>query len=147
MFINYRTCALISHSWFKLLLNTDHTYYIRTEFFRKKPLKKRIQYICVLSFDISYIHLSPFSLLIEFSQIKLLKGKKCPEKLTFSISKIRKIFCQFSHFFKTSLKLMVSNDDLDGNATHLSCFYQHINSEQKYPEPAIVIRVVMRRVH
>ena len=26
---------------------------------------------------------------------------------------------------------MVSNDDFDGKATHLSCFYLHINFEQK----------------
>ena len=34
---------------------------------------------------------------------------------------------------------MVSNDDFDGKATHLNCFYLHINFEQKYPKPAIVI--------
>ena len=34
---------------------------------------------------------------------------------------------------------MVSNDDFDGKATHLNCFYMHINFEQKYPKPAIVI--------
>ena len=28
---------------------------------------------------------------------------------------------------------MVSNDDFDGKATHLNCFYMHINFEQKYP--------------
>ena len=33
---------------------------------------------------------------------------------------------------------MVSNDDFDGNATHLNCFYLHINFEQKYLKPAIV---------
>ena len=33
---------------------------------------------------------------------------------------------------------MVSNDDFDGKATHLHCFYLHINFEQKYPKPAIV---------
>ena len=33
---------------------------------------------------------------------------------------------------------MVSNDDFDGKATHLNCFYLHINFEQKYPKPAIV---------
>jgi hypothetical protein len=33
---------------------------------------------------------------------------------------------------------MVSNDDFDGKATHLICFYLHINFEQKYPKPAIV---------
>ena len=35
---------------------------------------------------------------------------------------------------------MVSNDDFDGKATHLNCFYLQINFEQKYPKPAIVIR-------
>ena len=35
---------------------------------------------------------------------------------------------------------MVSNDDFDGKATHLNCFYLHINFEQKYPKPAIVVR-------
>ena len=34
---------------------------------------------------------------------------------------------------------MVANDDFDGKATHLNCFYLHINFEQKYPKPAIVI--------
>ena len=38
------------------------------------------------------------------SVLKLVEGKKCPEKLTFSC-KTRKIFCQFSHFFKTFSKL------------------------------------------
>ena len=33
---------------------------------------------------------------------------------------------------------MVSNDDFDGKATNLNCFYIHINFEQKYPKPAIV---------
>ena len=33
---------------------------------------------------------------------------------------------------------MVSNDDFDGKATHLNCFYLHINFEQKCPKPAIV---------
>ena len=33
---------------------------------------------------------------------------------------------------------MVSNDDFDGKATHLNCFYVHINFEQKYLKPAIV---------
>ena len=33
---------------------------------------------------------------------------------------------------------MVSSDDFDGKATHLNCFYLHINFEQKYPKPAIV---------
>ena len=33
---------------------------------------------------------------------------------------------------------MVSNDDFDGKATHLICFYMHINFEQKYHKPAIV---------
>ena len=33
---------------------------------------------------------------------------------------------------------MVSNDDFDGKATHLNCFYLHINFEQIYPKPAIV---------
>ena len=34
---------------------------------------------------------------------------------------------------------MISNDDFDGKATHLNCFYLHINFEQKYPKPAIVV--------
>ena len=34
---------------------------------------------------------------------------------------------------------MVSNADFDGKATHLNCFYLHINFEQKYPKPAIVL--------
>ena len=34
---------------------------------------------------------------------------------------------------------MVSNDDFDGKATHLNCFYLHINFEQKYPKPTIVL--------
>ena len=34
---------------------------------------------------------------------------------------------------------MVSNDDFDGKAIHLNCFYLHINFEQKYPKPAIVL--------
>ena len=33
---------------------------------------------------------------------------------------------------------MVSIDDFDDGATHLNCFYLHINFEQKYPKPAIV---------
>ena len=33
---------------------------------------------------------------------------------------------------------MVSNDDFDGKATNLNCFYLHINFEQKYLKPAIV---------
>ena len=33
---------------------------------------------------------------------------------------------------------MVSNDDFDGKATNLNCFYLHINFEQKYPKLAIV---------
>ena len=33
---------------------------------------------------------------------------------------------------------MVSNDDFDGKATHLNCFYLHINIEQKYQKSAIV---------
>ena len=32
---------------------------------------------------------------------------------------------------------MVATDDFDGNATHLNCFYLHINFEQKYPKPAL----------
>ena len=36
---------------------------------------------------------------------------------------------------------MVSNDDFDGKATHLNCSYLHINFEQKYLKPAIVIEV------
>ena len=35
---------------------------------------------------------------------------------------------------------MVSNDDFDGKATHLICFYMHINFEQKYHKPAIVVQ-------
>ena len=34
---------------------------------------------------------------------------------------------------------MVSNDDFDGKATHLNCFYLHINFEQKYLKLAIVV--------
>ena len=34
---------------------------------------------------------------------------------------------------------MVSNDDFDDKATHLNCFYLHINFEQKYLKPAIVV--------
>ena len=34
---------------------------------------------------------------------------------------------------------MVANDDFDGKATHLNCFYMHMIFEQKYPKPAIVI--------
>ena len=33
---------------------------------------------------------------------------------------------------------MVSNDDFDGKATNLNCFYLHINFEQKYSKPAIL---------
>ena len=33
---------------------------------------------------------------------------------------------------------MVSNDDFDGRATNLNCFYLHVNFEQKYPKPTIV---------
>ena len=33
---------------------------------------------------------------------------------------------------------MVSNDDFDGKATILNCFYLLINFEQKYLKPAIV---------
>ena len=40
---------------------------------------------------------------------------------------------------------MVSNDDFNGKATHLNCFYMHINSEQKYPKPAIVTRVGLNK--
>ena len=29
---------------------------------------------------------------------------------------------------------MVPNDDFDSKATHLNCFYQHINFEQKFPQ-------------
>ena len=32
---------------------------------------------------------------------------------------------------------MISNDDFDGKATNLNCFYVHINYEQKYPKPAV----------
>ena len=39
---------------------------------------------------------------------------------------------------------MVSNDDFDGKATHLNCFYLHINFEQKYPKPAIVCEYYLR---
>ena len=34
---------------------------------------------------------------------------------------------------------MVSNDDFYGKAINLNCFYLHINFEQKYLKPAIVI--------
>ena len=34
---------------------------------------------------------------------------------------------------------MVDDDGFDGKATHLNCFDMHINFEQKYPQPAIVI--------
>ena len=34
---------------------------------------------------------------------------------------------------------MVSNDDFDGKATNLNYFYLHINFEQKYLKPAIVL--------
>ena len=37
---------------------------------------------------------------------------------------------------------MVSNDDFDGKATHLNCFYLHINFEQKYPKLALVNSVL-----
>ena len=33
---------------------------------------------------------------------------------------------------------MIANDDFDGKANHLNCFYMHMNFEQKYPQPAIV---------
>ena len=33
---------------------------------------------------------------------------------------------------------MVANDDFDGKATHINCFYMHMIFEQKYPKPAIV---------
>ena len=33
---------------------------------------------------------------------------------------------------------MVAND-FDGKATHLNGFYMHMNFEQKYPKPAIVV--------
>jgi hypothetical protein len=33
---------------------------------------------------------------------------------------------------------MVANDDFDGKASHLNCFYMHMNFEQKYPKLAIV---------
>ena len=33
---------------------------------------------------------------------------------------------------------MVSNDDFDGKATHLNCFYLHVKFEPKYTKPAIV---------
>ena len=33
---------------------------------------------------------------------------------------------------------MVANDDFNGKAIHLNCFYMHINFEQKYPKPTIV---------
>ena len=35
---------------------------------------------------------------------------------------------------------MASNDDFDGKATNLNCFYLCINFEQKYPKLAIVVR-------
>ena len=38
---------------------------------------------------------------------------------------------------------MVSNDDFDGKATNLSCFYLRINFEQKYLKPAIVQSIVL----
>ena len=34
---------------------------------------------------------------------------------------------------------MVANDDFDGKATHLNCFYMHMIFEQKYPKSALVI--------
>ena len=37
---------------------------------------------------------------------------------------------------------MVADNDFDGKATHLNCFYPHINFEQKYPKSAIVGEVV-----
>ena len=37
---------------------------------------------------------------------------------------------------------MVANDDFDGKATHLNFFYMHMNFEQKYPKPAIVIYIL-----
>ena len=40
---------------------------------------------------------------------------------------------------------MVSNDDFDGKATHLNCFYLHINFEQKYPKPAIMARAAVTK--
>ena len=33
---------------------------------------------------------------------------------------------------------MVFNDDFDGKATNLNCFYLHINFEQKYLKLAVV---------
>ena len=39
---------------------------------------------------------------------------------------------------------MVSNDDFDGKATNLNCFYLHINFEQKYPKLAIVYHGIKR---
>ena len=50
------------------------------------------------------------------------------------------LFCQFSHFFKTFLKLKkwLHNDDFDGKENHLNCFYMHMIFEQKYPKPALV---------
>ena len=32
---------------------------------------------------------------------------------------------------------MVANDNFDGKATHLNCFFMHLNFEQKYPKPAM----------
>ena len=34
---------------------------------------------------------------------------------------------------------MVANDDFEGKATHLNCFYMHMNFEQIYPQPALVM--------
>ena len=36
---------------------------------------------------------------------------------------------------------MVANDDFDGKATHLNCFYMHRIFEQKYPKQAIVMKL------
>ena len=36
---------------------------------------------------------------------------------------------------------MVSKDDFDDKATNLNFFYLRINFEQKYPKPAIVLKL------
>ena len=58
------------------------------------------------------------------------------------------IFClphrpNFSDIFDLCLhwvSVVRANDHFDGKATHLTCFYLHINFEQKYPKPDIVSR-------
>ena len=34
---------------------------------------------------------------------------------------------------------MVANDDFDGKATHLNCFYMHMIFEQKYPKSGYMV--------